>query len=113
MIGKWRYGIIKFRHSHNENNRFYGIGELYYKDDPNKIYYCSSEPVEPYADFEEGESPKEELIKSLQRMMNDLNKFPEPFDVDGPFEKEEESDWLEWTEGEDENTLKEWKTEEW
>jgi len=89
MIGKWRYGIVNYKRSSSPEYRFFGIGELYYKDDPNKIYYCSSQPIEPYSEIEDGD-PKEQLIIQLQRMINDITKFPEPFDEDGPFEKEEE-----------------------
>ena len=89
MIGKWRYGIVNYRHPLNAQLRFYGIGELYYKDDPNKIYYCS-EPVNPFTEAELENNPQENLLIQLNRMINDITKFPEPFDEDGPFEKEEE-----------------------
>ena len=89
MIGKWRYGIVNYRHPSNSQLRFFGIGELYYKDDPNKIYYCS-EPVNPFTEAELENNPQENLLIQLNRMINDITKFPEPFDEDGPYEKEEE-----------------------
>ena len=89
MIGKWRYGIVNFRLRDHPEHRFFGIGELYYKDDPNKIYYCS-DPVEPFTEADEENNPQQNLLIQLNRMIKDITNFPEPFDEDGPYEKEEE-----------------------
>ncbi len=100
---KWRYGIIKFRHKHDENARFYGIGELYYDTDPLKVYACSQEPVEVYSDDDEetDEEVRENVNWQLNAMSKDAAQFP-IFDVDGPFEKypidENEEEWVELTE---------------
>jgi hypothetical protein len=96
MIGKWRYGIVNFRLRDHPEHRFFGIGELYYKDDPNKIYYCS-DPVNPFIEADEENSPQESLLVQLNRMINDITNFPQPFDEDGPFEKEPDhhaEDWV-------------------
>lgn len=85
---KWRYGIIKFRHKHDEKIRFYGIGELYYDIDPLKVYACSQEPVQVYSDDDEetDEEVRESVNWQLNAMSKDVVKFP-IFDVDGPFEE--------------------------
>lgn len=99
---KWRYGIVKFRHPSNERMRFYSIGELYYMDDPLKIFACSQEPVEVYAD-DDGDNHEEvrgSIFRQLEMMQKDIAKFP-IFDVDGPFEKypidESMEEWVEMT----------------
>ena len=95
---KWRYGVVKFRHPSNERMRFYSIGELYYMDDPLKVFACSQEPVEAYVDDDEGEDAKQSMLKQLEMMQKDIAKFP-IFDVDGPFEKypieESMEEWIE------------------
>ena len=95
---KWRYGIVKFRHPSNERMRFYSIGELYYMDDPLKVFACSQEPVEAYVDDDKDEDIKQSMLKQLEMMQKDIAKFP-IFDVDGPFEKypieESMEEWVE------------------
>lgn len=100
---KWRYGVVKFRHPSNERIRFYGIGELYYMDDPLKVFACSQEPVEPYVEHDEwvgDNQPITDITHQLQMMQKDIAKFP-IFDVDGPFEKypieESMEEWVEMT----------------
>ena len=97
---KWRYGIVKFRHPSNERMRFYSIGELYYMDDPLKVFACSQEPVEAYVDDDKDEDIKQSMLKQLEMMQKDIAKFP-IFDVDGPFEKypidESMEEWVEMT----------------
>jgi hypothetical protein len=83
----WRYGIVKYRHQKDSNFRFYGIGELYFEEDPLKPFACSGEPVEAYAETEDGEgdeSIKEEIQKCLRAMLKDCSRYP-IFDVDGPY----------------------------
>jgi len=41
----WRYGIVKFRSEKDPNFRFYGVGELFYTDDPLAPYACSQEQI--------------------------------------------------------------------
>lgn len=84
----WRYGIVKYRHKNNPEFRFYGVGELYYDKDPLSPHSCSEEPVEAYADIEDGgaEDVKECLKLSLERMLRDCTEYP-IFDIDGPYAK--------------------------
>ena len=100
---KWRYGIIKFRNPHNEQVRFYGVGELYFMDDPLKVFACSQEPVQPYVD-DDGDTADEirgDIFRQLEMMQKDIAQFP-IFDVDGPFEKypidESMEEWVEMNE---------------
>jgi hypothetical protein len=85
----WRYGIVKYRNKQDPNFRFYGIGELYYNKDPLSPHSCTEDPVESYADVEEGdteEAVKDGLKLDLERMMSDCMKYP-IFDIDGPYAK--------------------------
>lgn len=100
---KWRYGIIKFRNTSNERLRFYGIGELYYIDDPLKVFACSEEPVQAFVEDDEwveDNQPTRDIIDQLQMMQKDIAQFP-IFDADGPFEKypidESMEEWVEMT----------------
>lgn len=100
---KWRYGIIKFRNTSNERLRFYGIGELYYIDDPLKVFACSEEPVQAFVEDDEwveDNQPTRDIIDQLQMMQKDIAQFP-IFDADGPFEKypidEIMEEWVEMT----------------
>ena len=61
----WRYGIVKFRNKHNPDYRFYGIGELFYEEDPLQPHSCTEDPIEPYADAED--DPSEESVVELER----------------------------------------------
>jgi hypothetical protein len=85
----WRYGIVKYRNKLKPEQRFYGIGELFYDKDPLMPHSCTEEPVESYADAEEGdteEAVKDGLKLDLERMMRDCIKYP-IFDIDGPYAK--------------------------
>jgi len=102
---KWRYGIIKFRNPRDECIRFYGIGELYFMDDPLKVFACSQEPVQAFVDVDEDEWVEDnqlirDITDQLQMMQKDIAQFP-IFDVDGPFEKypidESREEWVEMT----------------
>lgn len=97
----WRYGIIKFRYKKDPKIRYYGIGEIYYKTkEQDKVLFCSEEPITIQCD--EDENPNEVFLETLTRMQNDIKKYPQPFDADGPFEKlEDRNDKLvEWIDGE-------------
>ena len=85
----WRYGIVKFRNKHNPDHRFYGIGELFYDEDPLQPHSCTEDPIDPYAELEDDST--EEFVKSeirivLNRMLKDCDKYP-IFDIDGPYGK--------------------------
>lgn len=85
----WRYGIVKYRHKKDPDFRFYGVGELHYDKDPLSPHSCTEEPVESYADVEEGdteEAVKDGLKLDLERMLRDCTKYP-IFDIDGPYAK--------------------------
>ena len=85
----WRYGIIRFRHSKDPEFRYYGVGELFYDNDPLAPYACSQEPDTPYSELEEFNDDKEaseSILWALEAMANDCRKYP-IFDVDGPFSK--------------------------
>ena len=85
----WRYGIVKYRHKKDPDLRFYGVGELHYDKDPLSPHSCTEEPVESYADVEEGdteEAVKDGLKLDLERMLRDCTKYP-IFDIDGPYAK--------------------------
>ena len=97
---KWRYGVVRFRHPSNERIRFYGIGELYYMDDPLKVFACTEEPIEVYAD-DDGDTDEEvraSIFRQLEMIQKDIAQFP-IFDADGPFEKypidESMEEWVE------------------
>jgi hypothetical protein len=96
---KWRYGIVKFRHPANKDLRFYGVGELYFMDDPLKVFACSEEPVQPYVEDDE-EEIMQSIINQLEMIQKDIAQFP-IFDADGPFEKypidESMEEWVEMT----------------
>jgi hypothetical protein len=86
---RWRYGIVRYRNKLNPEQRFYGIGELFYDKDPLTPHSCTEEPVESYADAEDGDTEdavKEGLKLDLERMMRDCMKYP-IFDIDGPYAK--------------------------
>ena len=85
----WRYGIVKYRSKQKPEHRFYGIGELYYDKDPLSPHSCTEEPVESYADAEDGdteEDVKQGLKLEIERMLKDCMKYP-IFDIDGPYAK--------------------------
>lgn len=83
---KWRYGIVKYKHIFAPYT-FYGIGELYFENDPNNISACSEKPIDILAEIDE-ENPSKCLQETLTRMLNDIKLFPNPFDIDGPYEKD-------------------------
>lgn len=86
---RWRYGIVKFHNKHNPDFRFYGIGELFYDEDPLQPHSCTENPIDPYAELEEDsteESVKAEIRVVLNRMLKDCDKYP-IFDIDGPYAK--------------------------
>ena len=86
---RWRYGIVKYRNKLIPEQRFYGVGELYYDKDPLSPHSCTEEPVESYADAEEGDTEgavKDGLRLDMERMLRDCMKYP-IFDIDGPYEK--------------------------
>ena len=78
----WRYGIVNFKKG---NFRYYGVGEIYYNEDPLKPFACSEQPV----DLSEEVEPDQNILgcfkKTLQRILNDIEQYP-VFDIDGPFE---------------------------
>jgi hypothetical protein len=82
----WRYGIIKFRSEKDPNFRFYGVGELFYNDDPLVPYACSQAPDTPYSDEDSDDEIKKSILWALEAMTKDCQKYP-IFDVDGPFSK--------------------------
>jgi len=84
----WRYGIVKFRSKKDPDHRFYGIGELFYDDDPLKPWSCTEEPIEAYSDDDnESEAQIKKSFKwSLENMLKDSLKYP-IFDIDGPYSK--------------------------
>jgi hypothetical protein len=106
----WRYGIVKY-HNKERTKRFYGIGELYFEKDPLKPFCCTTEPVEIVVSQDDliidniGDTDEEKNVVDtsqsieslvlndfevcLKRILKDISRYP-IFDVDGPYEKEEE-----------------------
>lgn len=86
---RWRYGIVKFRNKNNPDYRFYGIGELFYDEDPLQPHSCTENPIEPYSDHEDDsdeDSIKKDIDWTLNAMQKDCAKYP-IFDIDGPYAK--------------------------
>jgi hypothetical protein len=87
---KWRYGIVKYRHKTNPEYRYYGIGEVYFNEDPNLPFAVSEDPINliiDELDLSEGESDVCKLHSNdLDRISKDIKKYP-IFDIDGPYEK--------------------------
>lgn len=86
---KWRYGVVKYKH---DNYTYYGVGELYFKSDPLKIFACSEKPVKPLVDHDdwvEDNNPIRDITDQLKMMLKDCEKYP-IFDSEGPYESNEE-----------------------
>lgn len=76
---KWRYGIVKYYYDEEMTNHYYGIGEVYFDDDPNVPTAVTENPVqfvtETYDDSDD-ESPEHNLFVQLERAMKDIRKYP-------------------------------------
>lgn len=86
---KWRYGVVKYK---QDNYTYYGIGELYFKNDPLKIFACSEKPVKALVDHDdwvEDNDPIRDITDQLKMMLKDCEKYP-IFDSEGPYESNEE-----------------------
>lgn len=83
----WRYGIVKY---YNKNNiPYYGIGELYYDQDPLLPYGCTKEPIETYLSDETNlteDLVKKDFIEDLKFIIEDIKNYP-IFDSNGPYLK--------------------------
>jgi hypothetical protein len=88
---RWRYGIIKNTRKHRGREfTDYRIGEIYYKDDPNKAVICSEDGYFPGVE-EDPIAPQteqqiiEEFIKEVHKIIKDIEDF-KIIDANGPFE---------------------------
>ena len=87
---RWRYGIIKNTRKHREREYTdYRIGEIYYKDDPNKPTMCSEDGYFPGIEEDTPPLTEEQVIElfkiEVHKILKDIegNKI---IDANGPFE---------------------------
>lgn len=87
---RWRYGIIKNTRKHRGREYTdYRIGEIYYKDDPNKATMCSEDGYFPGVEEDTLPLTEEQVIElfkiEVHKILKDIenNKI---IDANGPFE---------------------------
>ena len=75
---KWRYGIVKYYTDKEMTQYYYGIGEVYFDDDPNVPTLVTENPVQFITetdDDSDDESPEHNLLVQLERVMKDIQKY--------------------------------------
>ena len=76
---KWRYGIVKYYTDKEMTQYYYGIGEVYFDDDPNVPTLVTENPVQFITetdDDSDDESPEHNLFVQLELAMKDILKYP-------------------------------------
>jgi hypothetical protein len=75
---KWRYGIVKYYTNKEMTQYYYGIGEVYFDDDPNVPTLVTENPVQFITetdDDSDDESPEHNLFVQLELAMKDIQKY--------------------------------------
>jgi hypothetical protein len=75
---KWRYGIVKYYTDKEMTQYYYGIGEVYFDDDPNVPTLVTENPVQFVTetdDDSDDESPEHNLFVQLELAMKDIQKY--------------------------------------
>jgi hypothetical protein len=75
---KWRYGIVKYYTDKEMTQYYYGIGEVYFDDDPNVPTLATENPVQFITetdDDSDDESPEHNLFVQLELAMKDIQKY--------------------------------------
>jgi hypothetical protein len=75
---KWRYGIVKYYTDKEMTQYYYGIGEVYFDDDPNVPTLVTENPVQFITetdDDSDDESPEHNLFVQLELAMKDIQKY--------------------------------------
>ena len=76
---KWRYGIVKYYYDEEMKNYYYGIGEIYFENDPNIPISVTENPIQFLTETDDDlddESPEQNLFVQLERAMKDIQKYP-------------------------------------
>lgn len=78
---KWRYGIVKYYYDKEMTQYYYGIGEVYFDNDPNAPTAITENPVQFVTEtdddpIDEQSSPENNLLVQLERAMKDIQKYP-------------------------------------
>jgi hypothetical protein len=76
---KWRYGIVKYYYDEEMKNYYYGIGEIYFENDPNIPISVTESSVRFFTetdDESDDESPEQNLFVQLERAMKDIRSYP-------------------------------------
>lgn len=76
---KWRYGIVKYYYDKEMTQYYYGIGEVYFDNDPNIPISVTENPIQFLTETDDDlddESPEQNLFVQLERAMKDIQKYP-------------------------------------
>ncbi len=76
---KWRYGIVKYYTNEEKTQYYYGIGEVYYDNDPNIPTAVTENPVQFITETDDDsaeESPMRNLFVQLELALKDIQKYP-------------------------------------
>ena len=76
---KWRYGIVKYYYDKEMTQYYYGIGEIYFDNDPNIPISVTENPIQFLTETDDDlddESPEQNLFVQLERAMKDIQKYP-------------------------------------
>jgi len=76
---KWRYGIVKYYYDKEMTQYYYGIGEVYFDNDPNIPISVTENPIQFLTETDDDlddEFPEQNLFVQLERAMKDIQKYP-------------------------------------
>lgn len=76
---KWRYGIVKYYSNPEMTQYYYGIGEVYFDNDPNFPTAVTENPVQFITETDDDspeDSPTRNLFVQLELALKDIQKYP-------------------------------------
>jgi hypothetical protein len=76
---KWRYGIVKYYSDPEMTQYYYGIGEVYFDNDPNVPNAVTENPVQFVTETDDDspeDSPARNLFVQLELALKDIQKYP-------------------------------------